>query len=152
MNVIKYIHNQAEERISTAVYNGVQTTLEKMSWKTTDSAKDFRENFLHELSKIGWSDAIRIDARSKISITSLFDSTGLCVQTGNMSRFYADLLKLETLYKKRIIRGGIYVLPTHKWAKVMGSNIACYERFIEELDIFKVTITIPLMVYGISGR
>lgn len=152
MHVIEHSHNRAEHLISTDLYCSVRGALQDISWQLADGTQDFRDRLMLELGRDGWSDPVRVDTVSKISITSVFDKTGLCAQTGNISRVYADLLKLETLYKKKIITGGIYIIPTKRWGKYLkASNMASYERLIEELRVFDATITLPLMVYGVQG-
>lgn len=78
------------------------------------------------------------------------DSVGLCLQTGNVGRFYADMLKLQTLYLNGKIESGIVILPTNHAAKLMGDNLANFERFIRELNLYKKIITIPIHVIGIE--
>ena len=76
------------------------------------------------------------------------DHVGLCIQPGNMSRIYADLMKLQVLFLRDSIRAGIFILPTQDSAKVIGDNIACCERMVRELSIFNSVITAPLWVAG----
>lgn len=134
MQITELAHNRADHLIPMDVYGSVHGALQDLRWSLSDSTQEFRDSLMFELGRYGWSDPVRIDARSKINITSIFDKTGLCIQTGNISRVYADLLKLETLYKRKIITGGIYVIPTTRWGKYLkASNMACYERLVEEL-------------------
>lgn len=98
----------------------------------------------------GWSSKVKLIHSSKISITATNGQFGLCLQTGNMSRFYADLLKLQYLFQKGTIKAAVYILLTKHRAQEMGSNLAHYERFVEELDLFSEIITVPLFVIGID--
>ena len=91
-----------------------------------------------------------LDANSQISLTSYIDEHILCFQTGNMSRFYADLLKIQYVFEKRKAKVAIYIIPSKEAAKIMGSNIANFERFTFELNLFKEIITIPTIVIGIN--
>jgi len=153
MQILEHAHNRADHLIPLEVYCTVRGVLQDMTWCLSDGTKGFRDRLMLELARNGWSDPVRIDARSKISITSIFDKTGLCIQTGNISRVYADLLKLETLYKKKLITGGVYVIPTKRWGRYLkASNMASFERLVEELQVFDATITLPLMVYGVQGE
>jgi len=152
MQITMHAHNRADHLIPEDVYFSVRGALQDMTWNLSDGTQDFRDRLMLDLGRSGWSDSVRVDSISKISITSVFDKTGLCAQTGNISRVYADLLKLETLYKKKIITGGIYIIPTKRWGKYLkASNMASFERLVEELRVFKATITLPLMVYGVQG-
>ena len=67
-----------------------------------------------------------------------------------MSRFYADLLKLEYLYQKGRANSAVYIIPTKKVSKLLGSNVAHFERFTSELKLFTEIITVPLLVIGIN--
>jgi hypothetical protein len=96
----------------------------------------------------GWSPEVRIDPNSRISITSIKNRIGLCLQTGNMGRMYADLLKFQTAYQKKIVTAGVLIIPTKDSAKILGDNIANYDRLCKELIIFGEVIVIPLVLYG----
>lgn len=152
MHLEEYPHNNPSSAITNTTLDGVRDVLKKSSWGKRDDTRAFRDRVLLDLSRVGWSDSVRIDNRSKISITSILGDTGLCIQTGNISRYYADILKLETLHRNQAIRGAVYILPLKLWAKELGSNRASFERMVEELQIFEATITVPMMVYGISGK
>jgi len=66
-----------------------------------------------------------------------------------MARFYADLLKLQAQFLEEKITSAIYILPTRNAAKVMGENIANFERLTAELtNTFSKVITVPLLIYG----
>jgi hypothetical protein len=152
MQIKEHLHHASESQLSASTIQEVRNTIQASDWPKRQSSKEFRANLLHALSTYGWSNSVRIDHRSKISITSVLGQTGLCIQTGNMSRFYADLLKLETLYRKKLIIGAIYIIPTKAFARELSGNVAHFERLVEELQIFDATLTIPLVVFGISGR
>jgi restriction endonuclease BglII len=112
-----------------------------------------REGILKTLrGKHGWSDKTTLSPDAKISITSRKGDIGLCVQTGNMSRFYADLLKLEYLFNEGIIRAAVYVVPVKQLAKHWGENIANFERLTNEVRIFSKIIHTPLLMIGIPDK
>jgi hypothetical protein len=113
------------------------------------SAK-LRTHILSQLMTLGWSSKIKLSYGSQITITALYKEFGLCLQTGNISRIYADLLKLEFLYKKNIIKLAVYIVPTKNYAPVFGSNFAHFERLVKELKIFESIISIPILVLGID--
>lgn len=97
----------------------------------------------------GWSDEVKLSPDAKITITSCKQDIGLCVQTGNMARFYADLMKLSLLHTQERIYAAIFVLPTQALAKAWGSNIAEYERLCNELPIFAPDLHVPILVVGL---
>lgn len=89
-------------------------------------------------------------AHSQISLTSSNDDHILCFQTGNMGRFYADLLKLQYVFKNKKAKVAFYLIPSKDAAKKIGSNIANFDRFTSELNLFKEIITIPTLVIGLN--
>lgn len=116
------------------------------------SVSDFKKYLLPSIHRKGWSDEYNLDRTSKITITSIKDRTGLCIQTGNMARMYADLLKLQALYSRGIINGGVLMLATASCGKAFGGNVASYERAIRELSIFDKVITMPLLIIGFDNE
>lgn len=152
MRVTEYIHGGAEFDIPDNIKSEVYSVLKEANFQAKAQKKEFRFNILKELKVLGWSEPVRIDDCSKISVTSMRGDTALCFQTGNVSRFYADLLKLETLFRKKRIKAAIYLIPHKVLARQFGSNIAHFERLVEELKIFSVTLTIPMFVLGISSE
>ena len=114
-----------------------------------DAQRIVREKIKNELFLLGWSDEVELDANSKITITSINQDYGLCLQTGNMSRFYADLIKLEYLFKRGKINKALFILPSKCAARTLGSNIANFYRLTQELNFFKNVITLPIQVIGI---
>ncbi len=105
-----------------------------------------RDHVKAELSSAGWAFNVKVDAESDLTVFSKVDDLAVQLQTGNISRYAYDILKLQHLYIKRVIEGGALCVPTKKAATAMGSNIANMERVINELNIFDRFITCPLMV------
>jgi hypothetical protein len=102
------------------------------------------------LVKSGWSGKVKLVRDSKITITSAKNSIGLCLQTGNMARLYADLLKLQQMFLNKAIKAGVMIVPTHAAAKSLGDNIAHANRLQCELDIFRSVIHMPLIVLAVD--
>lgn len=115
--------------------------------------RSFNRELLIRLHSKGWIDGLPLSVYSKISITSMLEKIGLCVQTGNVARIYADLLKMQTLYTDEKINAGILVVPTKDCADAFGKNVANYERLIRELTyVFSKVITIPLLIICFSSE
>ena len=138
------------------VPNSIITDVEKKIWEinpalSKKSVTSIKESIRERLEKEGWSGEYRLDASSRITISSYLKGIGMCFQTGNVGRIYADLLKLQTLYTKGNITAGIILIPQIKTAKRLGSNMANYERLIRELPIFSQVITMPIVVIGFDG-
>ncbi len=148
MNINIHRNNKPEKFISAKQIKEIEKTLKAIKIKKGTSSKDLRVSILKGLTVQGWSEPIRISTSSKINITSMKDQTALCLQTGNMGRFYSDLLKLQQLFLDKKINSAIYIIPEKVAAKIIGSNIANFERFCEELKIFQKIITVPMLVIG----
>jgi len=139
--------NGGLESINIAVLDQIDSIFSSL----TIAIKNFAVSKInHEVSlrlkEFGWSDLVRLAEVSKITITSIRDDIGLCMQTGNVSRIYADLLKLQSLYAKNIIKSAIIIVPTGKAARKLGSNVASFERLCRELPIFAQVITLPIVI------
>ncbi len=134
----------------------IVSNVEKIVWDinpvlSQKMAAGIKKSMQERFKKEGWIGEYRLDATSRITISSYLKGIGLCFQTGNVGRIYADLLKLQTLYIKGNITAGIILIPQIKTAKELGSNRANYERLIRELPIFSQVITIPIVVIGFDG-
>lgn len=103
-----------------------------------------------ELVTSGWSGKVKLARGSKITITSTKNSVGLCLQTGNMARLYADLLKLQQMFLNKAIKAGVMIVPSRATAKRLGDNIAHANRLQCELDIFRSVIHMPLIVMAVD--
>jgi hypothetical protein len=146
-----YNHHHAQTVIPQSFQEQVLKSITSAPIKKPINTQKIRNSILEPLHKDGWSDGIRVaPTSSKIDITSVKSSTGLCIQTGNMSRFYADILKLQTLFAEDKINASICIVPKRSFAKSFGQNIVNFERFVREIDIFKKTITVPILIYGID--
>jgi len=102
----------------------------------------------NSLVALGWSSEVSLSRESKITITSMKHDVGLCLQTGNMSRMYADLLKLQHMFLSRTVKVGALVVPSHAAAKCLGDNITNADRLTRELDIFRKVVSMPLVVFS----
>lgn len=102
------------------------------------------------LMQEGWTGEMPVAVGSDITITSTKDGTGLCLQTGNVSRVYADLLKLQKLFIDGAIAGALVIIPSHTASKIIGSNVIQAARLQRELAIFQAVITVPIVVFSIE--
>jgi hypothetical protein len=85
-----------------------------------------------------------------MTITSMKGEVGLCLQTGNMARMYADLMKLQALYLDNAIKAAAIVLPSQPIALLLGSNVAQAKRLERELEIFRKAYYVPTMVFALE--
>lgn len=113
-------------------------------------APRLRVAVLTQLKIFGWSNEVRLSAASDMTITSSKDDIGLCLQTGNMSRIYADLVKLQAMYFEGDIRGAVIIIPSQEAASLLGSNIAQSKRLERELVIFRKAYHVPTVIYSLE--
>lgn len=113
-------------------------------------ARQIRQRFLAGLKTEGWSNEVHLSQSSKCTITSSKRQIGLCLQTGNMARMYADLLKLQALYLDGVVTAAILILPSKAAAKRMGENVADADRLRGELEMFRKAFTVPTVFIALS--
>lgn len=148
-----YNHCNAESVIPSAFTTELRAIIEEYKKRLgMYTISDFKKYLIPAIHKKGWSDEYYLDRTSKITITSIKEKIGLCIQTGNMARMYADLLKLQSLYSKKTITSGVLILATASCGKSFGGNVASYERVIRELSIFEKVITMPLLIIGFANE
>lgn len=153
MKLTLFDHNAAGTSVPKKVRTELVRRLEQMPASLAcGQTKEFRLAIGDVLKRSGWTDRVPITASSKISITAINDGVGMCVQLGNMARFYADLLKLEVLHSQKRIHSAIYLLPTRNAAKQLGKNVANFERLVGELPHYSPIIRVPLLVIGLENE
>lgn len=151
MKIETFSHCEGDSLVDPEIKSNVLKVLDETNFRIHHGcANKLRKLLLSQLKRVGWSGDFMLDANSQISLTSYNDEHVLCFQTGNMSRFYADMIKLQYVYQNRKAKGAIYLIPSKEAAKKMGSNIAHFTRFTSEISLFKDIITIPTLVIGIS--
>jgi hypothetical protein len=114
------------------------------------AATKIRDALLSNLKANGWTGKVAVAKGSDITITSIRDEVGLCLQTGNMARMYADLIKLQTLYLDNAIKSAVIIVPSEPVALSLGSNIAQAKRLERELEIFKKAYHVPTLVFALE--
>lgn len=113
-------------------------------------AAEIGNDIVAGLVNSGWSGEVKLARDSKITITSAKRNVGLCLQTGNVARMYADLLKLQQMFLNKTIKAGVMIVPAHAAAKKLGDNIINATRLQCELDIFRSVIHMPLVVLAVD--
>ena len=114
------------------------------------AATKIRDALFSSLISNGWTGKAPVAKGSDITITSMRDEVGLCLQTGNMARMYADLIKLQTLYLDNAIKSAVIIVPSEPVALSLGSNIAQAKRLERELEIFKKAYHVPTLVFALE--
>lgn len=125
----------------TDVFNAPSITLEPHA---TNAIRDHVRN---ELTTEGWSDEVPIAPNfTGVTIFSQKEELAIQIQTGNVSRVFYDLLKLQYLFNRSKIEAAALAVPTKSGAQRLGSNIANYERLCAELQLYDRVITVPILV------
>ena len=125
----------------TDVFNAPSTTLE------AHATNAIRSHVRSELTNQGWSDEVPIAPNfTGVTIFSQKDDLAIQIQTGNVSRVFYDLVKLQYLFIRNKIEAAALAVPTKTGAQLLGSNIANFERLCAELQLYDRVITVPILV------
>ncbi|MEQ8379866.1 hypothetical protein [Parvibaculum sp.] len=110
------------------------------------ATSDIRSHVKTELEREGWAFNVRVDPESDLTVFARSGDLVVQVQTGNISRYAYDILKIQHLYSKKEIEAAALAIPTKDAAQAIGSNIANADRIWNELNIFDRVVTVPLMI------
>lgn len=94
----------------------------------------------------GWSVPYQIKGNNNLKITAKKDNMVFQVQTGNISRYSYDLLKLQYVFEERDANCACLAVPSTSAAKKIGGNLANGERIAKEMEIFFKFINVPLLL------
>ena len=151
MKYVTYSHCAGDKALPVPLQKEIAIAITAITVKPTKgAAKKFRVAFLDSLKNSGWSSEVAVAQGSDMTITSMKSEVGLCLQTGNMARMYADLMKLQTLYLDNAIKAAAIIVPSNPIARLLGSNIAEAKRLERELKIFKKAYHVPTVVFGLE--
>lgn len=112
------------------------------------STTSIRDHVRSEMAAEGWAYDVKIDQSYDLTVFGVKDDLSFQLQTGNMSRAPYDLLKLQHLWATRRIEAAALAVPTKEAAGRIGSNLANFERIMNELNLFNRTITVPIFLIG----
>lgn len=99
----------------------------------------------------GWVKGLAVGS-SRLSIGYSRGQIGMCIQMGNTSRVYADLLKLETLFRHGSISQAVLVVPSEEYSASLGTNYANSSRAEQDIKAFEPTISVPILLISIDNR
>lgn len=146
-----YSHCAGDKHFPTTLKKEVGAAIDSISFKPAKGiGKKIRDAITLKLRESGWTGELAVSKGSNITITSAKGDVGLCLQTGNMGRLYADLMKLQTLYLNSAIKSAVIILPSKPIAKIIGDNIAEASRLERELEIFKKAYHVPTLVFAME--
>jgi hypothetical protein len=72
------------------------------------------------------------------------------VQFGNMSRWYSDIFKFQAAYSESLTQTAVSIVPMLSLATRIDSNVANFERARRELPSANLSITLPILLIGVS--
>jgi hypothetical protein len=152
MKLQVFSHSGGVESVPSDIFDPLMIVLAGVSFRPADKPTDIRQTIVDTLQNLGWTDRIHVTSGSKISITGMYKSIGLCVQMGNVARFYADLLKLQLLFNRGRITATIYIALTKDAAAVHKANLVQTDRLLAELNEYRSIITVPIAIIGVEGE
>ncbi len=128
------------------VYEQLLAIIKNINVKFTDDSKNFRKEFSKSLRSNGFPSKVQLSPDHRITITTMKENIGICLQLGNIARAPYDLLKLAYFYNHDNSFQGIIICPIEP-----DGNRAYYDRVICELkDFFKDIVQLPIRVIGIG--
>ena len=154
MQISKLFYKNERHTIKASMYQDILSFMANSPRKIAKyGIRSFNRELNEHLMQKGWSSNIILSRKSKITINAYKNGIGLCTQTGNVARMYADLLKLQAMYRNKTIKGAIYIIPKKECAKTIGQNVANFERLQNELtNVFNKVITFPLLIIGFNNE
>lgn len=151
MNCTIHSHCAGSQAIPKVIQKEIEAAIKSVGVKPAPrAAPKIRDAFLAHLKSSGWSSEFAVSMDSDMTITSMKDNVGLCMQTGNMARMYADLIKLQTLYLDNAITSAAIVVPSQPVAALLGDNIAQATRLGRELAIFRKAYHVPTLIFALE--
>jgi hypothetical protein len=151
MKYTSFSHCAGNNTVPIGIQREIGNLIAAISVKPTrGSAPLIRNAFIGGIKKMGWSSEIAVAPNSDMTITSIKSEVGLCLQTGNMARMYADLVKLQTMYLNDAIKSAVIALPSATVAASIGNNIAQAKRLERELEIFKKAYNVPTVIFSLE--
>lgn len=144
-------HCDGQRLVPETLQREIGRAIDSLTIKRSRGAvKDIRDQLTQSLHSSGWASETQITRESDMTITSVKSDVGLCLQTGNMARMYADLLKLQKLYLDGAIKSGVMIVPSQPCAQALGDNLVNSARLERELVIFRKVIHLPLVIYSLE--
>ena len=148
-----YSHLSAFDIISQKppIYLEIEDTFNDHSLSFARGSTSYMKKQISKgLNNLGWADNIKLGKnKSNLTINFLKSRVGLCFQIGNVSRTYADILKISHLGNEGIIDVGVIVVPFPIESKKLGTNYPNYERLKQEMILFKKIILTPILIIGL---
>ncbi len=152
MRHLYFSHCDGDKAIPKPLQKSVADAITAVKTKLAPGASaKIRDEIMNRLTTEGWSVEVRVAHDSEMTITSIRDHIGLCLQTGNMARAPYDLLKLQTLYYDGHIKAATMIVPSRDAAKKLGKGLVDASRLEREMTIFKKAYNVPTVVFSLEA-
>lgn len=150
MAVVNWVSLGQGKSDQNNIANSVISSLLPIPPLVIDS-RDMRKYWEENLLGDGWIKGLMLK-KSRLGIGYVKDQVGLCIQLGNTSRVYADLLKLETLFRQELIQQAVLVVPSDDYSTSLGTNYAKFSRAEQDIKALTPTISVPIVLVSIDNR
>ena len=110
------------------------------------NSKEFRNVITRAMTYLGYPAEVILNVESKVTVTSIYSDTAVCLQLGNIARGFYDLLKLQSLFLDKKIYNATLICPVRP-----GGNKADFFRIVKELThVFCTVISVPIAIIGLE--
>lgn len=117
---------------------------------SSQTSRQLRAHWESALLSVGWIKSFPV-GKSALSIGYVRETTGMCIQMGNTCRVYADLLKLETVFRLGDIEQAVLAVPADELSSELGTNYASFSRAEQDIKALAPTISMPIVLIEIAN-
>ncbi|MDG6912549.1 MAG: hypothetical protein JRN35_05645 [Nitrososphaerota archaeon] len=151
MKIDEFDHRESQLAIPRPDVDGIRRAISSLKVKVEENGQsEFRTAILEEMERLGWSKRVKIAPDLNLTIAAMKGRIAACIQFGNVSRMYADLMKIQYLYDAGKCDAAVFVLLTKDAADKMASNLANCERLQKELLLFRSIINVPIKILAVE--
>lgn len=119
-------------------------------WDPSDGPRALRVEWSERFARDGWACDVGV-LGSNLSVSFMREHIAACAQLGNVARTYADLMKLQALFRADTISMGVMIVPDDEWSRALGSNHASFSRLSRDVDLFERVIDVPLLLVAVNA-
>jgi len=144
-----YLNNAVENNLSKELIHLIEDVKFKF---IRNSASQFREELKSKLDKLNLINNLKVDSRLRNVVQGYKDKVALQTSFSNSARRMLDLVKFQHLYNNEIIESAIYMVFNKEVARVVANNTLHSEQIINELEVYKEIITVPIILIEIKNN
>lgn len=137
--------------VYSEVSDRVISILDSIEFEHQKNSSTFLKEILqNEFVKLKWYSKFKVDSRLNWYVQFYTKDTAILYYFSNKARSSLDLLKIQHLYKTGKIKSAIYIVLSAEAANVVASNLTNYQTLEKEVNVFKETITCPILLIGLQ--